>query len=172
MNKNTNNPNGNDIRFITSDYKELFRVPDGGYITINNCFGEIMIRKCVYHHDECHVEIGNRVYHIREFAGHLERISSTAEPCPEPEVVHGYLITDRMPVNDKVFVVAHNPDAVQEWVTWQGRNDRPGYDWGHYWSSHVDAMCDCYKRVEAERTGTEYDHTKRYKMPKSRDDAR
>jgi hypothetical protein len=102
----------------------------------------------------------------------MERIGSTAEPCPEPEVVHGYLITDRMPVNDKVFVLAHNPDAVQPWVTWQGRNDRPGYDWGHYWSSRADAWSDCYKRADAERTGTVYDHTKRYKLPRNRDDAR
>ncbi|MDR0294498.1 MAG: hypothetical protein LBH95_10160 [Oscillospiraceae bacterium] len=171
MSGNIYNPNGADIRFIRSDYTELFRIPDGGYITITHDDGEQLVRKCGYH-GECHVDVGNNLYHICQFAELMEKRGSTAAPCPEPEVVHGYRITDRMPVRDKVFVLAHNPNAVQPWVTWQGRNDRPGYDWGHYWSDRSEARSDYFLRADAERTGKSYDHTKNYKQPKKRDEAR
>ena len=171
MSDNIYNPHGNEIRFITSNYKELFRIPDGGYITITHVGGEQLVRQCKYHGD-CHVDVGNNVYHICEFAEIIERNDKAIAPCPEPEVVHGYMITDRMPVNDKVFVLANNPDAVQPWVTWQGRNDCPGYDWGHYWSNRSDAWSDYFRRADAERTGKPYDYTKQYKQPKQRDVAR
>ena len=103
----------------------------------------------------------------------MEKNGSAYEPCPEPETVHGYVITDRMPVDDMVFVMAHNSDAVEKYVTWQGRNDRPGYDLGHYWSSRSDAWTDYFRRADSERTGIPYDHTKFIKQrDKNRDDAR
>ena len=168
---NIYNSDGKDIRFINSSYKELFTIPDGGYITITLSDGEQLIRKCKFH-DECHVDVGVNVYHICEFAERMERNGSTYAPCPEPEVVGGYMITDRMPVRDKVIVLAHNPNAAQPWVTWQKRNDRPGYDWGHYWSDKSDARTDYFRRHDAERTGKPYDHTKAYKQPQKRGDAR
>jgi len=171
MSDNIYNPHGKDIRFINSEYKELFRILDGGYITITHSDGEQLVRKCVFH-GETHVHVGSSVYHICEFAERMERIGSIYAPCPEPEVVQGYTITDRTPARDKVFVLAHNPNAVQPWVTWQGRNDRPGYDWGHYWSDRSDARTDYFRRADSERTGKPYDHTKLFKQPKNRDDAR
>jgi hypothetical protein len=171
MSDNMDNPVGKEIRFINSDYGELFRIPDGSHITIIKDDGEQLIRKCAYF-GECHAQIGGSLYHIREFAERMEQNGSTYAPCPEPEIVHEYLITDRMAVRDKVFVMAHNPDAVQPWVTWQGRSDRPGWDWGHYWQSRSDAWYDYFKRADSERTGKPYDHTKLFKQSKSRDDAR
>jgi hypothetical protein len=100
----------------------------------------------------------------------MERNGNAYAPCPEPEIVQGYMITDRMPVRDKVIVLAHNPNAVQPWVTWQGRNDRPGYDWGHYWSDRSDASTDYIRRADAVRTGKSYDHTTLYKPRPNRDD--
>jgi hypothetical protein len=159
------------IQFINSDYKELFRIPDGGYITITRDDGEQLIRKCTYH-GECHVDVGSNTYHICEFAERMERNGSTYAACPEPEVVGGYLITDRMPVNEKVFVLAHNPNAVQPWVTWQSRKDSPGdVFWGHYWTDRSDARSDYFLRADAERTGKAYDHTKLFKQ-KNRNEAR
>ena len=168
MRENIYNPNGADIRFIDSRYNELFRIPDGGYITITREDGEQLVRGCKYH-GECHVDVGINTYHICEFAEKMEHIGSRYEPCPEPEIVQGYVITDRMPVRDKVFVLAHNPKAVQPYVTWQGRNDRPGYDFGHYWSDRSDAWGDYLRRADSERTGKPYDHTKLFKQPKNRD---
>jgi hypothetical protein len=78
-----------------------------------------------------------------------------------------------MPVGDKVYVMAHNPDAVQKYVTWQGYEDKSrGYDWGHYWSSRSDAWTDCFRRAESERTGVPYDHTELIRQRQGRSDAR
>jgi hypothetical protein len=103
----------------------------------------------------------------------MERAGNKCEPCPEPEIVHGYVITNRMPVGDKVFVMEHNPEAVQKFVTWQGYEDKSrGYDYGHYWSNRSDAMNDYLNRAESERTGVPYDHTQFLKQRQGRDDAR
>jgi hypothetical protein len=156
MNENIYNPENKDIRFIDSEYKTLFTVPDGGYITLTLYNGEQLIRKCRYH-GECHVDVGTNIYHICEFAENMERNGNTYAPCPEPETVHGYVITDRMPVSDKIFVLAHNPDAVEKYVTWQGYADKSrGYDFGHYWSERSQAWTDCFRRADAERTGIAY----------------
>jgi hypothetical protein len=176
VNENKYNPENKPIRFINSEYKTLFTVPDGGYININRENGEILTRQCRYH-GETHLDIGNlhfQLYHICQFAEMMEKNGSTYEPCPEPETVRGYMITDRMPAGNKVFVMAHNPDAVQKYVTWQGYADRSrGYDWGHYWDKRSDAWTDCFRRADSERTGIPYDHTKFIKQrEKNRDDAR
>jgi len=171
MSENIYNLEGKKIRFISSHYEELFRIPDGGYITITRDDGEQLIRRCKFL-DECHLYVGSEPLHICQFAEIQERNGSTYEPCPKPEIVEGYVITDRMPVRDKVFVLAHNPDAVQPWVTWLGRNDLPGYALGHYWKSHSDAWTDYFRRADAERTGQVYDHTKLMKQRQDRSDAR
>lgn len=168
---NIYNPDGKDIRFIDSRYNELFSIPDMGYITITQENGGQAIRQCRYH-GECHVDVGYDVFHICEFAEIMEKSGSTYAPCPEPELVNGYMITDRMYEGDKAFVLAHNPNAVQPWVTWQGKSDRPGYIWGHYWSDRSSARSDCFLRADAERTGKAYDHTILYRQTKNRDYAR
>ena len=166
MTENKYNPEGKEIRFIDSGYQELFRIPDGGYITITREDGEQMTRKC-RHHGECHVDIGTNLFHLCEFAERMERVGSSYAPCPEPEIVQGYRITDKSFVGDKVFVLAHNPDAVQPWVTWQGQRDTPGYDCGHYWSDRSTASTDYLRRTDAALTGRAYDYT-RLQKPRTR----
>ncbi len=160
------------IPFIDTEYKQLFTVPDGGYIDITRSSGEIMTRKCEYM-DETHVRIGNEIYHIHQFALMMERAGNTYEACPEPEIVQGYLIRNRMPVGDKVVVLAHNPEAVSPYVTWQGYEDKSrGLEWGHYWSERHTAEIDYEKRVDSERFGIPYDHTTLLNRQKDRGDAR
>jgi hypothetical protein len=171
MSDNIYNPQNKDIRFINSDYKELFTIPDGGYINITLADGELMTRKCQYHGSH-HTNIGNYLYHICEFAERMEQNGNIYEPCQEPEVVGGYLITDRMPVRNKVIVLAHNPNAVQPWVTWEGSKNYPGYEHGHYWSKKSEAMTDYIRRADAVRTGKFYDYTKAYLQHSERNDAR
>lgn len=60
------------IRFITPHYKELFRIPDGDSVLILTSAGERLKRPCRYI-DDYHVEVGNNLYHICEFA---ERIAN------------------------------------------------------------------------------------------------
>lgn len=67
------------IRFIDSNYKELFRIPDGGKIVIHYAWGEKMERSCRFI-DEYHTEIGNDLYHICQFAELMERNGHTYEP--------------------------------------------------------------------------------------------
>lgn len=67
------------IRFITPDYKELFRIPDGDKIRVLHGDGTHIDYWCRYI-DECHVEIGDSLYHICQFAERVERSGSTVIP--------------------------------------------------------------------------------------------
>lgn len=59
------------IRFITPDYKELFRIPDGDQIRILMDGNDYTDRTCRYI-DEYHLEVGNNLFHICEFAECME----------------------------------------------------------------------------------------------------
>ena len=75
------------IRFIDPNYKELFRIPDGGKIVITSSWGEKTERPCRFI-DEHHTEIGNNIFHICEFAERMEQNGATYEPkSPEPQAV-------------------------------------------------------------------------------------
>ncbi len=68
---NQYNPEGKDIRFIDSHYKDLFRIPDGGHIQID--YGnETVVKPCTFI-DEYHTKVGNNVFHICQFAEIMER---------------------------------------------------------------------------------------------------
>lgn len=75
------------IRFIDPNYKELFRIPDGGKITVTASWGEKSEHTCRYI-DECHTEIGRDLFHICEFAERMEKNGATYEPIKtEPQAV-------------------------------------------------------------------------------------
>lgn len=59
------------IRFITPDYKELFRIPDGDRIRMTLPSGETLEQTCRYI-NETHLEVGNNLYHICEFAERMQ----------------------------------------------------------------------------------------------------
>ena len=69
------------IRFITSNYDELFRIPDGGKVKIDYP-DRSFIAPCEYI-DDYHTRIGGEVYHICQFAEILERGDGKASPEPE-----------------------------------------------------------------------------------------
>lgn len=69
-----------DIRFIDSSYNELFRIPDGGYIQADFP-DETIIKPCKYL-DDYHTQIGNRVFHICEFAEIMERLGANYQAEP------------------------------------------------------------------------------------------
>lgn len=68
-----------DIRFIDSSYKELFRIPDGGSIVITYDDGTKHEMECRYI-DSSHLEVGSSIYHICEFAEQMERGGNTYAP--------------------------------------------------------------------------------------------
>ena len=158
------------IRFIDSKYNELFTIPDGGSIVIKHPNGEEYVGECKYI-DEAHFAIRGSCYHICQFAESQERSGATVEIEKEPEMVGGYRITHRVPVGNKVYMMGHNPNAASPYATWQAYRDKPGKDWGHYWTSKSIAFDDLHCRAEAERTGKPYDHTQKHGQ-KNREDTR
>ena len=60
------------IRFITPHYKEIFRIPDGDRIRVTMPDGESFERVCRYI-DDYHIEAGESIYHICEFAERMEK---------------------------------------------------------------------------------------------------
>lgn len=75
------------IRFINSNYKELFRIPDGDKIAVTASWGEKNEHTCRYI-DDYHTEIDNDIYHICEFAERMERNGASYEPIKtEPQNV-------------------------------------------------------------------------------------
>ena len=69
------------IRFITSDYTDLFYMQDGGTILVTFPDRQF-VEKCEYI-DEYHMKVGMSVYHICEYAELLERNGARCEPEPE-----------------------------------------------------------------------------------------
>jgi len=68
------------IRFIDSNYNDLFRIPDNAKVKISHADGTCSELICRYI-DMYHVEIENNIYHICEFAERMERQQSTVSPA-------------------------------------------------------------------------------------------
>ena len=60
------------IRFIDPQYKELFRIPDGGKVIVKTSWGEKREYPCRFI-DEYHTEVGSNLYHICEFAERMQK---------------------------------------------------------------------------------------------------
>lgn len=82
------------IRFIDSNYKDLFRVNDGDKIVITFQDGEEKMETCRYI-DQYHCEVGSHLYHICEFAERMEGIGATYRAVTPllPEKSYGTLHT-------------------------------------------------------------------------------
>ena len=88
------------IRFITPNYREKFRIADGDSIRMTFPSGETQDRVCRYI-DETHLEVGNNLYHICQFAEQAQRSSiqiiplrqSLPEKCFSALEVTGEIIT-------------------------------------------------------------------------------
>lgn len=87
------------IRFISSAYDELFRIPDGDQIRITSSSGE-KVDRTVRFIDDTHIEVGasfnNTIYHICEFAERMEQSGCTVVPMRSslPESCFVYLPTE------------------------------------------------------------------------------
>jgi hypothetical protein len=75
------------IRFINALGETLFFIEDDGEIEIDIGGGETLRCTCRYI-DDCHACIGDRVYHIREFAGMMERNVRAYRPARKKENSH------------------------------------------------------------------------------------
>lgn len=78
------------IRFIDSNYNDLFRIPDGGKIRLTNSKGEQWELTCRYV-DDYHFEAGFggcNLYHICQYAEHTERCGYKVEPVESVNEQH------------------------------------------------------------------------------------
>ena len=91
------------IRFITPEYKEKFRINDGEKIRITFSDGEVKDRVCRYI-DDSHMEVGDDLYHICEFAERMEQCGATFIPLRSdlPEVCYSIL-----PSTGDVIIIKH-----------------------------------------------------------------
>lgn len=78
------NPDEKRIRFIDSDYNNLFSIPDGGTVVIVYDDGEISEKSCHYV-DEYHFTSQGHTWHICEFAECMEENNSKYYPLRENE---------------------------------------------------------------------------------------
>ncbi|MDR0813294.1 MAG: hypothetical protein LBO63_04755 [Oscillospiraceae bacterium] len=71
------------IRFIDSDYRELFSIMDGGSIRISypHADGRVPAVAVCKYIDETHTRVGSYDYHICEFAERMETIGARYEPA-------------------------------------------------------------------------------------------
>ena len=100
------------IRFITPDYVEKFRIPDGDTVRVIPPEGEAWDRVCRYI-DDYHLEIGNNLYHICEFAERMEQNGNKVIPLRSslPDrcyAVHGE--TGKIIVVEKGIKGYYDPD--------------------------------------------------------------
>lgn len=70
------------IRFIDSNYRDLFRLPDGDRIVVHSPADGDKEYTCRYI-DDSHVEVGDNIFHICQFAEFMERNGATYEPAKE-----------------------------------------------------------------------------------------
>ena len=82
------------IRFINSHYKQLFRIPDGDKVRILFSDGDRRDRTARYI-DDYHVEVGDNLYHICEFAERMEASQAKVIPLRSslPERCYVYVQT-------------------------------------------------------------------------------
>lgn len=105
------------IRFITPQYKDLFRIDDGDKIRIITKAGEKRDMVCRYlddHHFEAQSYRGNAVYHICEFAEQFEKNGCQAliplrESLPEQSVA-----PNNCEVNGKIIPSKQNHRLCRE----------------------------------------------------------
>ncbi len=76
-----------EIRFIDSQYNELFRIPDGGEITIHYPDGHSENRLCKYI-DDYHFYANAVCFHICQFAELMEKNGYTYTPKDKFELEH------------------------------------------------------------------------------------
>ncbi len=84
------------IRFITPNYVEKFRIPDGDKIRITYDNGRTQDYTCRYI-DDYHIEVGTNLYHICEFAERMQQSGNTVIPIRSslPDVCYSTLSTSK-----------------------------------------------------------------------------
>lgn len=105
------------IRFIDPNYKEQFRIPDGDKVRILYSDGKTVDRTCRYI-DDYHVEVGDYLFHICEFAERMDGIGAKVIP-----------LRSSLPERCYVYVPSSNEiGVIQKGESGYYKTDIPVYD--------------------------------------------
>ena len=107
------------IRFITPEYRELFRIPDGDSIRIRTSDGKVLDRTCRYI-DETHMEVeygtDSNLFHICQYAELTQRAGSTVIPLRSSLPEKCFAVA---PDSDEIIIVTRGAD------NWEPAGQRP-----------------------------------------------
>lgn len=81
------------IRFLDSDHKTLFYLPDGENIMVTRFDGEKLKFQCQFL-DSCHLQVGGETFHNCQFADLMARAGNTyapEQPPPLPDKCYAVL---------------------------------------------------------------------------------
>lgn len=139
------------IQFKDTDGNTMFNIPDGGYLRITFTDG-IAFRKC-WHLEKNGICIGDKPYYLPDLQDSMNQHGIKYEPAIESELetVHGYRITDKTYIGNAVIAMAHNPNAVEPYVTWRGRRDSEYYELGRYFVRAYPAYLNYVERAAEQR---------------------
>lgn len=71
-------------RFIDTQYRDQFHIPDGGKIEVSYQNGNKRTFTCK-HMDDYHTEIGGISFHICQFAESMKKVGATVQPAPKAQ---------------------------------------------------------------------------------------
>ena len=107
------------IRFITPEYRELFKIPDGDKIRIRTSDGKAHDRTCRYI-DETHMEVEyattSELFHICQFAELTQRAGSTVIPLRSSLPEKCFAVA---PGTDEIVIITKGADG------WEPAGQRP-----------------------------------------------
>ena len=109
------NSKSKQIRFINSKYDTLFTIMDGESIRLTRSDGQSAILPCKFI-DEYHMQLGNNVYHICEFAEKMEQNGIFYAPMP--------MQAERQAEMEKRFLKT----AADSFAIYQLKQDRSTHD--------------------------------------------
>ena len=101
------------IRFITPDYKEIFRIPDGEQVLLRYTDGTKEAFVCKYL-DQTHLMLGWRAFHICELSERMQNNGTTVIPFPEKRVIWSNIDLD---LKDWEDLREEYPDYTEEQLT-------------------------------------------------------
>lgn len=107
------------IRFITPEYRELFKIPDGDKIRIRTSDGKAHDRTCRYI-DETHLEVEyaatSELFHVCQFAEMTQRAGSTVIPLRSNLPEECFAVA---PGTDEIVIITKGADG------WEPAGQRP-----------------------------------------------
>lgn len=118
------------IQFITPEYKEIFRIPDGGKILVTKPDGTTIDYACRYV-DACHFEAGIQFFHIYEFAERMKRAGWRCEPKPVPyneqKKEYAEIISRILIKKDGVYLSSHSACDGEPFRSWRNEELSEAY---------------------------------------------